>query len=62
VGLTGGPFVIPAEHTIGPAWGIQRGYDIYADNAESLADHISNIYRMAIRKGINYHGEVKRGY
>lgn len=49
VGLVGGPFVIPAEHTVGPAWGIQRGYDIYADNASAMCERISKTYQRAIR-------------
>lgn len=60
-GLAGGPFVIPAEHTVGPAWGIQRGYDIYADNASQMCERISKTYQTAIRMVAACHENYRTG-
>jgi hypothetical protein len=60
-GLAGGPFVIPAEHTVGPAWGIQRGYDIYADNADKMCDRISKTYQRAIKMVAACHENYRTG-
>lgn len=45
VGLKGGPFVIPAEHSFGQSLGEQKGFNPYDTEAPKLARRISEVYR-----------------